>query len=107
MRTITIGGKELNMSFSMQAACLYERVTGHNPLDIQSEFVGKIENNLTMAACILQTSNEDAPDLNTLLKSLTASETTELLTATTAEIQSYFAPDATDKEDHENETSGN
>lgn len=94
MTKVQINGKEYNLAYNIQGACLYERTTGRNPLNIAEEFQGSLENLLRLGYCMVISCNNEqtTPDIDEVMRTITADELGKFLTATRNEMNAYFQP---------------
>lgn len=94
MTKVQINGKEYNFAYNIQGACLYERTTGRNPLNIAEEFQGSLENLLRLGYCMVISCNNEqtTPDIDEVMRTITADELGKFLTATRNEMNAYFQP---------------
>jgi hypothetical protein len=100
MTQIQLFGKELQMSYNLQTAIAFERMTGKNPLQLD-QFGGDVEGIVTIAYCMLLSNNDayHVPDFEVFLREIHDIHTMNtVITATSQEMQRFFAPQPGDKQ---------
>ena len=101
MTTIIYKGKERKLSFNIAAAIAYERKTGRNFFnDLTAIQEGKLEQLITIGWCMLIANNDphDIPDFEEFTQSMEFDEeTTAFINGLSAELTSYFKPEAGEK----------
>lgn len=81
------------MSYTLQTAILFERMTGMNPLQFD-EMKGEVETMTKIAYCMLLSSNDPdmVPDFDELLKSIhSIDQMNTLITTASQEMVAFFS----------------
>lgn len=95
MQIITLKGHEYKMAYNMRTAIAFERMTGTNPLQLANFAGGEVEAIISVAYCMLLSNNDpiNVPEFEDFLASIDDVKTmTEIVTATSTEMQAFFQP---------------
>ena len=108
--TIKIAGKDLKLAYTLHTAVSYEKMTGHNALDLAQFQEGNLAPVIDLGYCMVVSANPepDVPKYEDFLKSIdTAEKMTALVQAVMAELTAFFKPTEADKDEKQEDAAKN
>ena len=108
--TIKVAGKDLKLAYTLHTAVSYEKMTGHNALDLAQFQEGNLAPVIDLGYCMIVSANPepDVPKYEDFLKSIdTAEQMTTLVQAVMAELTAFFKPTDADKDEKQEDAAKN
>lgn len=99
-KTITICGKELQLTYSLRAAVSYEKMTGKSALYLEDFQKEQITPFIEIGYCMLLASNpvQDVPQLEDILRDMdTGEKMRKFVGIVGQELMQYFKPEKSEE----------